>query len=53
MGVYAVVVAGRIGPGGVEGESSGGVIRRGGEIRGGGNGTGRDDGPGIRVGRTK
>ena len=52
MGVYAVAVAGRIGPGGVERECSGRVIRRGGEIQGGGNGTGRDDGPGIRVGRT-
>ena len=49
----AVVVEGRLGIGGGEGDSSVIVGRRGGAIRGGGNGTGRDDRPVIRAGRTK
>ena len=50
MGVLAVVVAGQIGPGGVEGEIRNGVGRRGGAKRGGGIGTERYDGLGMRVG---
>ena len=47
MGVPAVVVSGRLGYEGGEGESSGGVGRR------GGNGAGRNKGTGMRAGRTK
>ena len=52
MGVSAVMGAGRLGIGGVERESRGGVGKRGGAIGGGGNGTGRDDEPGMSEGRT-
>ena len=51
-GVSVVMGAGRLGPGGGEGESIGGVGHRGGTVQGGG-GTGRDDGPLMRAGRTK
>ena len=53
MGVLAVLGAGRLGLGGGERDSSGGAGQRGGAIQGGGNGTGREVGPGIRVGNTK
>ena len=53
MGVAAVVGSGRLGLGGFIGESSIRVRRREGAMQGGGNGTGRDNGPGMRAGRTK
>ena len=50
MGVLAVVGSGRIGLGGGEGESSGGVGRIGGAKQEGGIGTRRKDGTVMRKG---
>ena len=52
VGISAVVGAGRPGPRGGEGESGGGVGRRGGAMRVGSRG-GRNTGPGMREGSTK
>ena len=53
MGFSAVVGTEMLGPGGGEVESSVRVRCRGGAMQEGGNGTGRDNGPGMREGRTK
>ena len=53
MGVSVVVGSGRLVLVGDKGESRGRVGQRGRAKQRGGIGTGRDDGPGIRVGSTK
>ena len=53
MGVSAVVISGRLGIGGGEGDSIGRVGSRGGAMQEGGNVTGRDNVPVTRAGSTK